>query len=81
VAWCQLLGALDDDVLPAIATWLRRAVRQRGAWVVFEAIPPALRGQLDPWGFDSPALRLMRGVKRALDPTGVFSPGRFVGGI
>jgi len=81
VAWCQLLGALDDDVLPAIATWLRRAARQRGAWVVFEAIPPALRGQLDPWGFDSPALRLMRGVKRALDPTGVFSPGRFVGGI
>jgi len=51
----------------------------RGGWVVFEALPPALRGRLDPWGFSEPSLRLKRGVKRALDPTGVFSPGRFVG--
>ena len=81
VAWCQLLGAADVEPLAEIAGWMRAAARQRGAWVVFEALPEGLRGRLDPWGFDAPALRLMGGVKRALDPTGVFSPGRFVGGI
>jgi glycolate oxidase FAD binding subunit len=81
VAWCQLLGAADVERFAELAGWLRAAARQRGAWVVFEGVPEALRGRLDPWGFDAPALRLMEGVKRALDPAGVFSPGRFVGGI
>jgi glycolate oxidase FAD binding subunit len=81
VAWCQFLGAADSDALAELATGLRAAARQRGAWAVFEALPAALRGRIDPWGFDGPALRLMAGVKRALDPGGMFSPGRFVGGI
>jgi glycolate oxidase FAD binding subunit len=81
IAWCQLLGAPTVDAVAELAGWLRAAARARGAWVVFEALPAALRGRIDPWGFDAPALRLMAGVKRALDPTGVFSPGRFVGGM
>ena len=81
VACCQLLGAPSDSALAAFATWLRDAARARGAWVVFEALPPELCGVVDPWGFDAPALRLMRGVKRVLDPADIFSPGRFVGGI
>ncbi len=81
VAWCQLLGAPGTEALAVVAGWLRAAARARGAWVVFEALPAALRGRVDPWGFSAPALRLMSGVKRALDPAGVFSPGRFVGGI
>jgi len=81
VACCQLLGAPSDSALAAFATWLRDAACARGAWVVFEALPPELCGVVDPWGFDAPALRLMRGVKRVLDPADIFSPGRFVGGI
>lgn len=81
VACCQLLGAPSDDVLVEFAERLRRRVRASGGWVVFEAVPESLRGRVDPWGFDAPALRLMRGMKEALDPSGVFSPGRFVGGI
>jgi len=81
VGWCQLLGAPSATVLAEFAAWLRAEARQRGAWVVFEALPPALRGRVDPWDYSEPAVRLMRGVKRALDPTDVFSPGRFVGGI
>jgi glycolate oxidase FAD binding subunit len=81
VAWCQLLGGADVLRLAELAEWVRAAARQRGAWVVFEALPEALRGRLDPWDFATPALRLMEGVKRALDPAGMFSPGRFVGGI
>jgi glycolate oxidase FAD binding subunit len=80
VAWCQFLGAPGADALAELATGLRAAARDRGAWTVFEALPPALRGRIDPWGL-APGLRLMAGVKRALDPGGMFSPGRFVGGI
>lgn len=81
VAWCQFLGAPGPQVLAELADWLRAAARGRGAWAVYETLPPALRGRVDPWGFSAPALHLMEGVKRALDPAGMFSPGRFVGGI
>ena len=76
VAWCQLLGAADADALAELAD-RGCAPRHAGAapGSVFEALPAALRGRIDPWGFDAPALRLMAGVKRALDPGGVFSPG------
>ncbi len=81
VAWCQLLGAQDAELVAALVEALRAAARRADAWVVVEAMPAALRGRLDPWGFDGPALPLMRRVKAALDPHDRFSPGRFVGGI
>lgn len=81
VAWCQLLGAPGDEVLAALAGTVRDATRRHGGWAVFESMPAGLRGQLDPWGFDGAALAVMRRVKAALDPAGLFSPGRFVGGI
>ncbi len=46
-----------------------------------EALPTGLLGRFDPWGFNEASLPLMRRVKNALDPNGVFSPGRFVAGI
>ncbi len=45
VGWCQLLGAPNATVLAGdLAAWLRTAARECGAWLVFEALPPALRG-------------------------------------
>jgi glycolate oxidase FAD binding subunit len=38
-------------------------------------------GTLEPWGYAGGALGLMRSVKDKFDPKGIFSPGRFVGGI
>jgi len=81
VAWCQLLGAPDETALAGVAAAARAAARRQGGWAVFESVPAELRGRLDPWGFDAPALAIMRRVKAALDPDGVFSPGRFVGGV
>jgi glycolate oxidase FAD binding subunit len=81
VAWCQLLGAASADRVVQVIEQLRAAATARGAWVICEALPAELRGRVDPWGFAAPSLRLMRGVKQALDPQGRFSPGRFVGGI
>ena len=81
VGWCQLLGAPDDATLARLAEGLRAAARRQGGWAVFEAVPAPLRAELDPWGFDAPALAIMRRVKAALDPGTLLSPGRFVGGI
>lgn len=81
IAWCQLLGAPDDAALIQLAEAARAAARRHGGWAVYESLPAELRGHLDPWGFDAPALTVMRRVKMALDPRGLFSPGRFVGGL
>jgi glycolate oxidase FAD binding subunit len=81
IAWLQAGGSADPQAASLFAEWLRVTARQHGAWVVFEALPPALRDHFDPWGFNEPTLPLMAGVKRALDPNGIFSPGRFVGRI
>lgn len=61
--------------------WLRISARESGGWVVFDHLADPLYGRVDPFGNPSPAVLLMREVKRQLDPTGVLSPGRFVGGI
>lgn len=81
VAWCQLLGAPSDAALLGLAESARAAAQRQGGWAVFESMPAELRPRLDPWGFDAPALAVMRRVKAALDPHSLFSPGRFVGGI
>jgi glycolate oxidase FAD binding subunit len=81
VAWCQGFEATDPRALPLFAEWIRVTTRELDGWVVFEALPEALRQRVDPWGFSEPSVRLMKAVKEALDPGGLFSPGRFVGGI
>jgi len=60
---------------------LRPDVEARGGSLVVERAVPAVKQAVDVWGEPGPALALMRGVKAALDPAGVFAIGRFVGGI
>lgn len=79
VARCQIAG--DGERAALFAEWLRMTVRVEGGWVVYEAIPDGLRARVEAWGMSGAAVRLMRGVKRVFDPDGIFSPGRFVGGI
>lgn len=81
VAWCQLAGPLPMPEFERCAEWMRLHTREQQGWVVFESLPPGLEGRVDPWGFNAPSLRLMAGVKQALDPGELFSPGRFVGKI
>lgn len=81
VAWCQVHAAHDPALLMWYAEWMRVQTRHARGWAVFEHIPALFRERLDPWGFAEPSLPLMVGIKRALDPRGMFSPGRFVGGI
>lgn len=64
-----------------LARWRAAAHAARGHLRLLAAAP-ALRPHLD--FFDQPAagaLKLMRRLKAAFDPTGIFNPGCFVGGL
>jgi len=54
--------------------------QQRGHAVILAA-PAPLKEAADVWGPTAPAHALMRKIKQEFDPTGLFSPGRFVGNI
>ncbi|MGC2275738.1 MAG: FAD-linked oxidase C-terminal domain-containing protein, partial [Candidatus Binatus sp.] len=64
-----------------VARWREAAHSARGNLRVLAAAPP-VRDSLE--FFDTPnvgALALMRRLKAAFDPGGIFNPGCFVGGI
>ena len=60
---------------------LRAAAAALGGILIVEQAAPDIKPELDIWGGEIEALPLMRRIKDALDPKGVLSPGRFVGGI
>ena len=65
----------------ALVEQSRAAATALGGTLVVEQAAPDLKPDLDIWGGGIEALPLMRRIKEALDPKGVLSPGRFVGGI
>jgi glycolate oxidase FAD binding subunit len=71
----------DEAVAPALVRTLRPAVAARGGSLVVERALPSVKQAVDVWGDVGPSIALMRGVKAALDPAGIFAIGRFVGGI
>jgi glycolate oxidase FAD binding subunit len=73
---------LDDAPTVARAVErLRPEIESRGGFLVVERARPEVKAGIDLWGHPGEGLALMRGVKAALDPSGIFAPGRFVGGI
>jgi len=52
----------------------------RGFLTILEA-PPAIKQELEPWGYRGNALALMSRIKEQFDPKKILSPGRFVGAI
>jgi glycolate oxidase FAD binding subunit len=75
----QVYVAAGEDVPLRFTDDLRALAQSFGAACVFLRLPPFLAGPVDPWGEFGPEWRLMKSIKDALDPAGVFSPGRFVG--
>ncbi len=66
------------DAVSRVVEALRPPLEARGGSLVVERGAPA---GVDPWGDAGAGLPLMRAVKAAFDPDGVFAPGRFVGGM
>jgi glycolate dehydrogenase FAD-binding subunit len=70
----------DPVALAAVVEGLRAAAAPFGGTATVLTAPPAVRALVDLWG-PVPGLDLMRRLKQELDPRGLLSPGRFVGGI
>jgi glycolate oxidase FAD binding subunit len=71
----------DASAVGSLVETLRREIARRGGFVVVERARPEVKRGLDVWGDPGEGLALMRGVKAAFDPHGLFAPGRYVGGI
>jgi glycolate oxidase FAD binding subunit len=76
--------ALDEGALAAVrdgVAALRKQAESVEGSLIVESAPTALKRALGAWGKPGDALQVMRRVKAELDPGGVMSPGRFIGGI
>ncbi len=76
------LCLLDAEGLPAIVSLiskLREAANGFGGVVTIEQCPTVLKTVVDVWGPPGDDFEVMRKLKRAWDPKGILSPGRFVG--
>jgi glycolate oxidase FAD binding subunit len=73
VADARAVGALVADLRPGLAA--------AGGSLVVERAAAGVKDGIDVWGDPGQGGALMSGVKHALDPGGVFAPGRFVAGL
>ena len=55
--------------------------RDGGGNMIIQAAPSELKGHLPVWGEPGQDLLVMKRIREQLDPSGVMSPGRFVGGL
>ena len=87
---CRLMAptramAARSAVTPGRAAVILMGLQERAAAargnVVLPHCPPAWKRSLSVWGAPRGDAWLMRRVKAALDPRGVFNPGRFVDAI
>ncbi len=59
-----------------------RSITPAGGHLVWLSAPDECKSEIhDVWGGTRGDFEIMRGIKQALDPESLFSPGRFVGGL
>jgi len=74
----RIAVARAEHVVPLVQA-LRPRLESGGGSLVLHRAAPAVKAVVDVWGDAGPALGLMRRIKHAFDPDGMFAPGRFVG--
>jgi glycolate oxidase FAD binding subunit len=76
-----LSGAAEPGAVAATLTEWRALANGAGGHAMVEWAPLAVKERVAVWDAPGPTLRLMKGIKERLDPSGILNPGRFVGGI
>jgi len=71
----------DPEILRQVLSRLRTHCVSAGGHMVVEKVRPEVKNGFDVWGYEAPALEIMRRIKQEFDPRGLLNPGRFVGGI
>ena len=81
IVTAALSGSADPGPVAAtLEAWRDLAMAAHGHAMLAWA-PLAVKERVAVWDAPGPTLRLMQGIKERLDPRGILSPGRFVGGI
>ena len=60
---------------------LRAQCTALGGRLFIQQAPVGMKNDLDVWGEPGPEFILIKRLKQGLDPNGIMSPGRFVGGL
>ena len=71
--------ARAEDVAPLMRELRPRLETDSGS-LTLHCAGPAVKAAVDVWGNVGPGRELMRRIKDAFDPDGIFAPGRFVEG-
>lgn len=74
-------SADHEAELRAALERLRSQAAAVGGYAIVLCADPAVKRAVGTWGPTRSDFALMRGIKQTFDPDGVFSPGRFVGGL
>jgi FAD/FMN-containing dehydrogenase len=69
------------DRLESVARGIVRMVAEKQGHTTLLHAPLALKSRTDIWAKAEASIALMRRVKQAFDPQGLFAPGRFWGGL
>ncbi|MGH9431989.1 MAG: FAD-binding oxidoreductase [Terriglobia bacterium] len=75
------LATKGDSRIANFVSRLRTVATQLAGALTIASGPLALKQQVDSWGPSPTDFTMMRKLKQALDPSGILSPGRFVGGL
>lgn len=76
-----LLQSGNPALLSETTVGMRKLTEENDGYLVLEYGEAALKQQVGVWGNAVGGLSLMKGIKQTVDPTGIMSPGRYVGGI
>lgn len=69
------------DAFPGAARAALAMIARHGAPVTIPWCAPQWKSELPVWGEPGKDILLMRRIKQAFDPQGIFAPSRFAGGI
>ena len=78
---CGRILAGCDELTGGIWQKIADIATPLGGHAILEAAPPEFKADYDIFGPDRSAWKLMHRIKRALDPQGVFAPGRLPGRV